>query len=387
MLAKPTGAICNLDCQYCFYLAKEELYPGGRFRMAEQVLSAYLEQLLAAHGGPEVTVAWQGGEPTLMGLEFFRRAVELAEALKRPEVRLQHTIQTNGTLLNDDWGAFFKEKGFLVGLSLDGPRHLHDTFRLDKKGRPTFERVIAGLDILRRHDVDVNVLCTVNAANQGHPLEVYSFFRDECGLRYIQLIPIVERDDNAVSPRSVAPDAWGRFLIEVFDEWVRRDVGEVFVVNFDAALAKWVGVQGGMCVFEETCGDALALEHNGDVYSCDHFVDPAHYLGNVTQTQLVELIAKPEQRRFGQAKRLTLPAYCRRCPVRFACNGECPKNRFTTTPDGEPGLNYLCAGYRSFFTHIDRPMRLMADLLRNGRHADEVMQLLHPMPSTGRRLA
>lgn len=381
MLAKPSGAICNLDCRYCFYLAKDELYPGGRFRMSEPVLSAYIEQLLAAQRGPEVTIAWQGGEPTLMGVDFFHRAVRLAESLKRPGVRLQHTIQTNGTLLDDRWAELFKEWGFLVGVSIDGPRHLHDAYRLDKRGRPTFDRVMAGLDVLRRHAVDVNALCTVNAANEGQPLEVYRFFRDDCDLRYIQLIPIVEREGDAVSSRSVTPGGWGRFLIEVFDEWVRRDVGEVFVVNFDAALAKWLGVPGGMCIFDETCGRALALEHNGDVYACDHFVDPHHRLGNIMQTQLVELIAKPEQRRFGLAKRRSLPAYCRRCPVRFACNGECPKNRFTLAPDGEPGLNYLCAGYRSFFTHIDRPMGLMADLLRRGRYADEVMRLLASPPA------
>jgi uncharacterized protein len=383
VLAKPTGAICNLDCSYCFFLSKEALYPGDRFRMADDVLEVYIGQLLDAHDTPEVTIAWQGGEPTLMGVDFFRRAVEFAERRKRPGVRLEHTIQTNGTLLNDEWGKFFAEHHFLVGLSIDGPRDLHDAYRVDKRGNPTFDKVMAGLEVLQRHAVDVNVLSTVHAANADHPLEVYRFVRDALGVRYLQLIPIVERQNDTgfqegdtVTERSVSPAAWGRFLTTIFDEWVRRDIGQMYVTTFDAALAKWLGVPGGMCVFEQTCGTAVALEHNGDVYSCDHFVEPAHLLGNVTTTQLVELMAKPEQRAFGSAKRDTLPAYCRSCPVLFACNGECPKNRFTLTPDGEPGLNYLCAGYRRFFQHIDHPMRTMAALLRQGRFAGEAMAIL-----------
>lgn len=380
VLAKPAGPICNLDCRYCYFLEKEALYPGDRFRMAGATLESYIRQLMEAHTGPEVTVAWQGGEPTLVGLDFYRRAMALVDAHRRPGQTVSHTIQTNGTLLSDDWCAFLAEHRFLVGTSLDGPRHLHDTFRLDKKGRPTFDRVIAGLERLQAHGVDVNVLCTVNSANQDHPLEVYRFFRDRLGLRHIQLIPIVERAAGAGGPavtgRSVDPSAWGEFLAAVFDEWVVRDVGTVFVSHFDAALASWVGARPALCIFAETCGDAVALEHNGDLYSCDHFVDPEHLIGNINRTHLVELMASPPQREFGAAKRDSLPAYCRECPVRFACHGECPKNRFVTTPDGEPGLNYLCAGYRSFFTHIDGPMRIMADLVRRGRYADEVMGVL-----------
>ncbi|HZE17373.1 MAG TPA: SPASM domain-containing protein, partial [Mycobacterium sp.] len=289
-------------------------------------------------------------------------------------------IQTNGTLLTDEWCSFLAEHRFLVGISIDGPRHLHDTHRLDKKGRPTFDRVIEGLQRLQAHRVDVNVLCTVNSANEEHPLEVYRFFRDRLGLRHIQLIPIVERagppDATAVTERSVNPTAWGDFLIAVFDEWLARDVGTVFVSHFDAALASWAGTRPGLCIFGETCGDAVALEHNGDVYSCDHFVEPEHLIGNIHRTHLVELLASRPQRDFGLAKRDTLPTYCQACTVRFACQGECPKNRFVPTPDGEPGLNYLCAGYKAFFTHIDGPMRLMADLVRAGRYADEVMGIL-----------
>jgi uncharacterized protein len=383
VLAKPTGAICNLDCSYCFFLSKEALYPGDRFRMSDEVMRAYIGQLLEAHTTPVVTIAWQGGEPTLMGLDFFRRAVAVAEELKKPGQRLEHTIQTNGTLLDDEWGAFFAEHGFIVGISIDGPRQLHDIYRVDKRGGPTFDKVIDGLEVLDRHGVDVNVLCAVNRMNADHPLIVYRFFRDFLGISFIQFIPIVERENDTgfqegdtVTDRSVTPEQWGRFLVAVFEEWITSDVGDVFVMTFDTALAKWLDIKGGLCVFAETCGDAIALEHNGDVYSCDHFVEPKYLLGNITTTTLVELIAKPEQRAFGNAKRDTLPRYCLECPVKFACNGECPKNRFTLTPDGEPGLNYLCEGYRKFFTHVDPAMQKMAELVRSGRNAEDVMEIL-----------
>lgn len=386
LLAKPTGAICNLNCQYCFFLAKEQLYPGSSFRMADDLLETYIQQLLAAHRTPEVTVAWQGGEPTLMGLDFFKRSIELVEKYKQPGQQVTHTLQTNGTRLDDDWGRFFKQHNFLVGLSIDGPQPLHDTYRVDKRDRGTFHQVMQGWQILKRHQVDINILCTVNAANGDHPLEVYRFFRDELGAEFIQFIPIIERvnedgstliqSGNQVTGRSVQPEQFGQFLIGVFDEWVRRDVGKVFIQHFDAALANWVGVPPSVCIFSKTCGTALALEHNGDLYSCDHFVEPDYKLGNIQDTPMIDLIASEKQRQFGQAKADTLPAYCKQCEVRFACNGGCPKNRFLETPDGEPGLNYLCAGYKAFFTHIDRPMGLMAQLLKQGRYADEVMALL-----------
>lgn len=382
VLAKPTGPICNLDCSYCFFLSKEALYPGDRFRMSDDVLAAYLGQLLASHPDGEVTVAWQGGEPTLMGVDFFRRSVELVEELRRPGQQVQHTIQTNGTLLTDEWCALLARHRFLVGLSIDGPPALHDAYRVDKRGEPTSAKVLEGLRLLQAHDVAVNVLCTVNRANQDHPLEVYRYFRDDLGLRHVQFIPIVERDNDTgfqegdtVTDRSVEPGAWGAFLTAVFDEWVVRDVGDVFVQMFDAALASWLGLPSTVCIFRETCGDALALEHNGDLYSCDHFVEPAHLLGNVLDTPMVELVASPQQVAFGRAKADTLPGQCRRCPVRFACNGECPKNRFLASVEGDPGLNYLCAGYYEFFTHIDGSMRLMAELVRSGRFADEIRQV------------
>ena len=402
VLAKPTGAVCNLDCKYCFFLSKEMLYPGSRFRMADQLLETYVRQLLESEAGPEVSIAWQGGEPTLMGLDFFKRAVDYAERYKRPDQTLAYTIQTNGTRLDDEWAAFFKAHKYLVGLSIDGPRELHDAYRVDKGGQGTFDSVIRGWRLLQKHGVDVNILCTVHAANGDHPRDVYRFFRDELGAEFLQFIPIVERvsaemlplanrgwgergsdprplyvlEGNEVTDRSVRSEQWGRFLIGIFDEWIRADVGRVFVQMFDAALASWVGLPSAMCIFNETCGSALALEHNGDLYSCDHFVEPKHLLGNIQQVHMLQLVTSEQQRQFGLAKRDTLPRYCRECSVRFACHGECPKNRFITTPDGEPGLNYLCAGYKAFFTHIDRPMRMMAELLRQGRYADEVMAIL-----------
>jgi len=401
LLAKPTGATCNLDCAYCFFLSKELLYQDSNFRMSDEVLQAYLRQLFVAHQVPQVVVAWQGGEPTLMGLDFFRRSVELAQGYKRPDQTISYTMQTNGTLLDDEWCAFLREHDFLVGLSLDGPPAMHDAYRVDKGGKGTFERVMRAWTLLRRHGVDTNILCTVHAANAPHPLEVYRFFRDELGTQFLQFIPIVERltpetrpladkgwgtasggkrplyvqDGHSVSHRSVKPLQWGRFLIDVFDEWVRHDVGQVFVQAFDAALANWYGQPAGVCLFQETCGLALALEHNGDVYACDHFVEPDYRRGNILETPLAEMVASPQQRRFGLDKRDGLPAYCRACDVRFACHGECPRNRFLQTPDGEGGLNYLCAGYKLFFEHVDQPMRLMAGLLRRQRAPAEIMQV------------
>jgi serine-type anaerobic sulfatase-maturating enzyme len=386
VMAKPTGAICNLNCAYCFFLEKERLYPGSDFRMRGEVLEEYLSQYIRAQQVPEVTVAWQGGEPTLMGLEFFRRSVEAAAENAPPAMRIAYTMQTNGTLLDDAWCEFLRDNHFLVGLSLDGPRELHDANRRDKSGRGTFERVERAARLMQRYGVDFNVLCTVNAANAGHPLEVYRYFRDALGVEWIQFIPIVERinpdgstllqEGDKVTDRSVDPAMWGDFLIAIFDEWVRRDVGRMFVNFFEAAAASWAGVGAAMCIFDETCGNALALEHNGDLYACDHFVEPAYLLGNIMETPMRELVASEAMQRFGDGKNDTLPRYCRECGVLFACRGECPKNRFILTPDGEPGLNYLCAGYKAWFEHIDPFMRTLTDLLRSGRYADEIMGIL-----------
>jgi uncharacterized protein len=401
VLIKPTGAICNLDCKYCFFLSKEMLYPGSRFQMAEDLLQTYLKQLLESHRAPQVDVAWQGGEPTLMGLDFFKRSVEIVNELKRPGQQVQHTIQTNGTQLDDEWCAFFKKNNFLVGLSVDGPKALHDVYRVNKGGAGSFDQVMRGFEFLKKHKVDVNILCTVHAANQEHPLDVYRFFRDELGADFIQFIPIIERvsasmlpianegwserpggdrplytiEGNQVTERSVDAKTYGNFLIAIFDEWVKTDVGKVFVQHLDSALANWVGVTGAVCIFSETCGQAVALEHNGDLYSCDHFVEPAYKLGNIQETHLIQLLSSPQQVKFGQDKKNTLPRYCRECEVRFACHGECPKNRFIKTPDGEDGLNYLCAAYKAFFNHIDETMKIMTKLVRSGRFADEIMQM------------
>lgn len=386
-MAKPTGAACNLNCEYCFFLKKGKLYPGSSFRMADEVHEAYIRQLFEAHPVPQVTVAWQGGEPTLMGLDFFRRSVDLQKRHARPGVRIENTFQTNGILLNDEWCQFFHDHGFLVGLSMDGPKALHDVYRKDKGGHGTFDRVVAAARRLQEHKVDFNILCTVNSKNADHPLDVYRFFRDELGTPYIQFIPIVERDNetgyqegNNVTDRSVRPDQWGRFLIGIFDEWVKKDVGSAFVLNFDGALAGWLGIAGTVCIFGPTCGLGMALEHNGDLYSCDHFVEPNHYLGNILKTPLIDLVASEKQRKFGQDKTDTLPLVCRQCEFLHVCHGECPKNRFVEAPGGEHGLNYLCAGYKAFFRHADRPMRLMADLLRQGRQASEVMAVLRGGP-------
>ena len=384
VLAKPSGATCNLACSYCFFLDKELLYPGSKFRMTEETLEVYIRQLIETHRSNEVTVAWQGGEPTLMGLDFYRKAIQLQEKYRRPGMTFENTMQTNGTLLNDDWCLFFKENSFLIGLSLDGPRDLHDTYRVDKGGKPTFDRVMHGLRLLQKHGVEHNILTTVNRVTGDHPREVYRFLRDEAGASWIQFIPVVERISadghnlsqagDQVSDRTVRPEQFGRFLIRVFDEWSRNDIGRVYVTNFEAALANWLGLpSSGTCVFDKTCGYGLALEHNGDLYSCDHFVEPAYLRGNIKMKHMVEMVGSEGQYEFGRHKLDSLPKYCLECPVRFACSGECPKNRFLTTSDGEPGLNYLCAGYKAFFQRVDEPMKMMAALIRSGGQAPDVM--------------
>ena len=398
LLAKPTGAVCNLDCSYCFFLSKEMLYPGSRFRMADELLEAYLQQLIEAHAGvPEVVIAWQGGEPTLMGLDFFRRSVELTEKHLRPGQRAVITIQTNGTLLDAEWCEFFKENNVLVGISIDGPREIHDAYRVNKGGRGSFDEVMRGLDHLRTAGVDWNVLTTVHAMNADRGREIYRFLRDECDAKFIQFIPIIERatketqdgaprtswrdrplyvqEGSYVTNRTVAAKQYGRFLIDVFEEWVRRDVGEVYVQMFDVALANWVGEPPGLCVHSETCGSALALEHTGDLYSCDHFVEPRFRLGNIKEEHMLKLVSSQQQVQFGLDKRDTLPQYCLDCDVRFACHGGCPKDRFIETPSGDPGLNFLCAGFKDFFHHVDRPMRIMGDLLDQNRAPSEIVQL------------
>jgi uncharacterized protein len=369
-----------------------------------------------------------------MGLDFYRRAMAVEKKCAKPGQTIENTFQTNGILLDDEWCRFLRENNFLVGISLDGPRALHDVYRRDKGGNPTFDKVAAAIRRMQAHHVEFNVLCTVNAVNGRHPLDVYRFFRDELGAQYLQFIPIVEKEEERgargegrgaeqprgegrgarveageegriatagpaipsssfppstldprpsalqaadegakITDRSVSGEAYGRFLIEIFDEWVRRDVGSTFVTFFDAVLASYVYGRSSLCVLRPACGDGLALEHNGDLYSCDHFVEPNCRLGNILETPLAELAGSERQRAFGQAKSAALPRQCRECRFLFTCHGECPKNRVLKTPDGEPGLNWLCAGLKAFFAHTERPMRKMADLLKNGRYADEIM--------------
>jgi len=383
IMAKPRGPICNLNCTYCYYLPKAALYPGSDFMMTDEVLDSFIRQYITAQHVPEVTFGWQGGEPLLMGREFFERALALQAKYRRPGMRILNTLQTNGTLVDEAWAQFFHDRQFLIGLSLDGPQALHDAFRVDQGGQPTWERVMRGLRPLQQHQVEYNLLCTVHQANAPHPLAVYRFFRDEVQAEFVQFIPIVRRDNATghqegltVTPQSVTAQQYGDFLIGVFDEWVRRDVGRVFVQIFDVALAAWRGERPGLCVFEPTCGLGLAMEHNGDLYACDHYVEPRYRLGNILETPLMELVTSAAQREFGQTKLKTLPQQCLDCAVRFVCNGGCPKNRLLPVEDGAPQLNYLCAGYQAFFRYIRHPMEMMVEELRQRRPPANVMTRL-----------
>lgn len=397
VMAKPSGSVCNIDCKYCFYLEKEKLYPqaGKNWRMSEETLEEYVKQYIEAQDVPVVNFAWQGGEPTLMGLDFFRRAIELQERYANGKA-VTNAFQTNGILLDDEWGEFLHKNKFLVGLSIDGPEQFHDRYRVDKGQKPTFDRVYAGLQTLKRHDVEFNTLTVLQNHNAEHPLEIYRFLRDE-GSGFMQFIPIVERsadqplDDGLelvdptfegkalVTRWSVGSSQYGRFLCKVFDEWVRRDVGRVFVQMYDIALGAWMGQDPSLCIFAKTCGKALIIEHNGDLYSCDHFVYPDYRLGNVHEESIRTMVDSPLQEKFGQDKADTLPEYCLQCDYKFACNGGCPKQRFTRTPKGQPGLNYLCKGYKMFFSHADPYMRFMANEVGRGRPAANVMEWVRQM--------
>ena len=398
LLTKPVGPICNLDCKYCFYLEKEKLYPGeNQWRMNDEVLEEYIRQYIQSQPSPEINFAWQGGEPTLLGVEFFRKAIALQNEYADGKT-IFNAIQTNGTLLDDEWCEFLAANKFLVGLSIDGPAELHDKYRVDKHQQPTFDRVVRGLEFLKKHKAEFNTLTAVNRANSQQPLEVYRFLKN-IGSQFIQFIPLVERaaptemktagydfaapplpgekeNVSAVTPWSVEAEQYGNFLCAIFDEWVRHDVGKTFVQLFDVALGNWMGLGSSLCVFAEKCGAALAIEHNGDLYSCDHYVYPRHKLGNVMNQSLGAMVNSPQQIKFGNDKSDSLPKFCRECEVRFACNGECPKHRFIQTPDGEDELNYLCAAYKKFFTHIDPHMKTMARLLQNDEAPARIMEIL-----------
>lgn len=398
LMAKPAGPVCNLDCGYCFYLEKENLFPKRhRFLMSDEVLRAYVEQNINNEPSPEVLFTWQGGEPMLRGLGFFKQAVAYQRELAAGKT-IRNALQTNGVLLDEEWCQFLAEAGFLVGISLDGPREIHDRDRVDKQGRPTFDAVVSGIELLKKHKVDFNVLVTVTSSVARHPKEVYQFLKEQ-GITHVQFNPVVERMPTtadqavglafatppkpgklslasaplAVTPHSVGPAAYGDFLIAVFDEWVRKDVGTVHVMNFEWALASWLELPATICLFAKDCGRALIVEHNGDVYSCDHFMYPDYLLGNIQQSSPVEMADSARQKAFGTAKSGTLPKHCQQCEYLFACNGECPKNRFAVTPDGEPGLNYLCPSYKKYFRHITQYMNAMAKLISHDLPASMIM--------------
>lgn len=404
-MAKPAGPACNLDCTYCFYTEKTALFPKrSPFRMSESVLEEFIRQYIETASLPELAFAWQGGEPTILGVDYFREIVRLQKKYAGGKT-ITNAIQTNGVLLDDEWARFLSEYRFLVGISIDGPQRLHDAFRRDAAGNPSFGRVMKGLETLKRHNVEFNTLTVVNLKNVRHPLEVYGFLKD-IGSRFHQYIPLVEREPDSrarelglslaapsdpgkeeqqevsVTEWSVRPESYGRFLIAVFDEWVRHDVGSIFVQQFDNALSAWFQGEGSLCVYRETCGDAMVIEHDGTVYSCDHFVYPEYALGNILEQDLAILARSGKQRAFGEKKRDALPSSCRECEFLFACHGGCPKHRFTKTPDGEPYLNYLCEGYRLFFRHAAPYMETMCSLLENRRPPSHIMEMLKERESS-----
>lgn len=365
VFVKPVGALCNLDCSYCYYLDKERLYPEGEtFNMTDETLESYIVQHIDASPDEVVRFSWHGGEPTVLGLDFYRRVVELQRRHRPPGKSIVNGIQTNGTLLDEDWCRFLAQEGFAVGLSMDGPPELHDLHRVTKDGKPTHWMTMRGYRLLRKHGVPTEILCVVNAQNVLHPLKVYRFFK-QLDARYITFLPLVEPDGGGgVTRDSVPADAWGEFLCTVFDEWRDHDVGRVKVQIFEEAARTAFNQEHSLCIFRPTCGDVPVVEHNGDFYTCDHFVDDEHRLGNIHETPLVELLESPAQRAFGRAKLETLPRLCRECGVRAMCNGGCPRNRFTVTPDGEKGLNYLCEGYKRFFTRCQPFVSEVAALWR-----------------------
>lgn len=385
VMTKPVSSMCNLSCRYCYYLEKANLYrnedKAGRFTMSEDLLERFIRDYIESQTMPQVLFSWHGGEALMRPLSFYKRVVELQKRYARG-VQIDNSIQTNGTLLTDEWCEFFRENGWLVGVSIDGPQEFHDEYRRNKMGQPSFRKVMQGINLLNKHGVEWNALAVVNDFNADYPLDFYNFFK-EIDCRYIQFTPIVERlyphkdgrhlaspMDNGKVPLadfSVSPEQWGEFLVTLFDEWVKEDVGKYFIQLFDATLANWVGQQPGVCTMAQTCGHAGVMEYNGDVYSCDHFVFPEYKLGNIRTHTLVEMMYGERQQQFGMDKYAKLPAQCKNCEFLFACNGECPKNRFAFTADGEPGLNYLCSGYKRYFRHVAPYMDFMKQELEAGR--------------------
>ncbi|HOW39843.1 MAG TPA: anaerobic sulfatase-maturation protein [Bacteroidales bacterium] len=393
VMVKPTGPVCNLNCTYCYYLDKKKLYPGRNdFKLPEDLLEKFIKEYIEAQQVPVVTFVWQGGEPTLLGIEYFKKIVEIQKKYSAGK-NIENAFQTNGTRLDDDWCKFFTDNKILVGISIDGEEHNHDRFRKTNSGGPTFKKVMKGIELLHRHKVEFNTLSVVNSYNVHYGTETYRFLK-KIGSGFMQFLPAVERigdisgDDrpSVVSPVynqkavvtdwSVGARDYGKFLISIFNEWVRNDVARYYVQIFDATLANFVGEMPGVCIFSETCGDALAMEHNGDIFSCDHYVFPEYFLGNINDKSLAAMATSQEQFDFGVSKRNSLPSFCLRCEVRYACHGECPKHRIINTPDGKPGLNYLCEGYKMFFKHAEPYMEFMAKELKAKRAPANVMQWL-----------
>ena len=389
IMVKPVGSACNLRCDYCYYLEKQHLYANeGRQMLSDELLERFIREYIESQTTPEVLFTWHGGEPLVRPLAFYEKVVRLQQRYARGR-RIANSLQTNGTLINDDWARFFHDQGWLIGVSLDGPEAYHDAFRRTRGGGPSFRNVIRGIDILNRHAVEWNALAVANRLNGDHPLSFYRFFKN-IGCQYIQVTPVVERldhhddgrqlaslvDEGQLAPFSIRPKQWGNFLCTIFDEWVRHDVSMFFINIFDATLANWVGVAPGLCTMAKHCGHAGVMEHNGDVYSCDHFVFPEYKLGNIHEQSLVEMMYSERQRRFGRAKADSLPTQCRECQWLNACHGECPRNRFIRTANGEPGLNYLCEGYRQYFSHVAPYMDVMKRLLGEKRPPAEIMDML-----------
>lgn len=390
VMLKPAGSLCNLRCKYCYYLEKNALYTEQKNHViSDEMLDKFIHEYIEAQTSPDVLFCWHGGETLMRPISFYRRAIELQRKYARGR-RIDNTIQTNATMLTDEWCEFFRENNFLVGVSIDGPQEFHDEYRRTATGKPTFHKVMQGIRLLNKHNVEWNALAVVNDFNADYPLEFYNFFK-EIGCHYIQFTPIVERriernDGLSLAPGmeeggelvdfSVTPEQWGKFLCTIFDEWVRHDVGTYFIQIFDATLANWAGVQPGLCSLAKECGHAGVMEFNGDVYSCDHFVYPEHLLGNINEKTITEMMYGEKQREFAKLKHELLPQQCRECPVEFACHGECPKNRFTRDKYGNPGLNYLCKGYRQFFEHVKPYMDFMKGELDAKRPPSNVMNFV-----------
>ena len=391
VMAKPAGAICNLNCRYCFYLEKEHLYQTDPVKifMSADVLESFIRQKLETSANPTESFTWQGGEPTLLDVDYYRKILAIQQKYVNGK-KVKNTFQTNGILLNDEWCQLFAENDFLIGISIDGPEEIHDHYRIDKGGQPTFFSVLQGVELLKKHGVSFNTLTVVNDYNSDRPRQVYEFLKD-IGSQFQQYIPIVERkrinsnddrlelvlpdtDQARITDWSVKPEQYGKFLIDIFDIWVRNDVGNIFIQLFDVALEVWSGLPASLCIFNKTCGRVPALEHNGDLYSCDHFVFPEFRLGNILEQPLPTLVDSNQQIKFGNDKQNRLPEYCQRCDVKFICQGGCPKNRFMNAPSGETGLNYLCQAYKTFFKHIDPSMKFMTSELRRGRPPANVME-------------